>query len=165
MSPEQLIEDNIRFVYFILHTYYPNLVKDEDIIQVGMLGLCNAANSFDESKSKFSSYASFCIRNEINQELRRRKKHYNTLSLDYEYSDEWGESSTFGDLQIGESDVPFVDVDGFYNLLDPVEKEIYRLRQNGDSVVSVAETLGCSREAIYQRIRQMKAKWRTVNGD
>lgn len=165
MSPQQLVEENMRLVYFVVHRYYTHLAKDEDIVQVGMLALCNAANNFDESKSQFANYAICCIRNAINLELRKRRKHYNMLSLEYDVVDENGEPDNFGNFLVGEEDVLYLDLDGFYNQLDPVEKEIYRLRQEGMSVIDIASEFGCSRDAIYQRMRKMKSKWRTTNGD
>ena len=65
----------MRLVHFVLNKYYPGYTKDEDIIQCGMVGLVGAANTFDESKGTFSTYAVRCVMNQINTELRNRKKY------------------------------------------------------------------------------------------
>ena len=79
---DDLIIRNIPFVYHILHKYYPTYVKDEDIIQCGMLGLVKASQHYDESKGKFSTYAGVIIRREIYKEIKRREKDKNTISYE-----------------------------------------------------------------------------------
>ena len=156
-----LIEDNMNLVYFLVSRYYPTFTQDEDIIQSGMVGLCRAADTWDESKSMFSTYASKCILNEILQEFKRRKRHYNTVSLDQDVTDD----STLSEFLIGDEDIDFVDFDGFYNQLNPREKEIVKLQHAGVSVKEIAEKFDCSQECVYKHIRLMKTKWREFNGD
>lgn len=79
---EQLILNNIPLVYHIVHTYYPTFAKNEDVIQSGMLGLTKAANKYDESKGKFSTYACVAIRNEINNELKIHMNDSRNVSLE-----------------------------------------------------------------------------------
>lgn len=62
----KLVEDNINLVHWVMHncfkSYYPGSYDYEDLSQQGMLMLCRAAKSFDESKGlKFSTYASHFI--------------------------------------------------------------------------------------------------------
>ena len=79
---KQFIEENMNLVYFLIQKYYPAFIHDSDIIQCGMVGLCEAANRFDESKSKFSNYAKNRILGAIKDELRRRNKYSCEISLD-----------------------------------------------------------------------------------
>lgn len=72
----------MQLVYYLVHKYYPTYAKDEDIIQSGMLGLVKAANNYDDSKSKFSTYAGVVICREIAQELKNREKEKQTISLE-----------------------------------------------------------------------------------
>lgn len=152
-------------VYFILHKYYPTFATDEDIVQAGMTGLCHAANTYDEAKSKFSTYASHCIRNEINMEFRSRKKHRNQLSLDFDITGDDGERGTFGDYCMGDEDVEYLDFDGFYEGLNQGEKEFFELCQSGLTVTEIADKLNCSKELVYQHLRKIKRVWRATNGD
>ena len=165
MTNYQLVEENMDLVYFIIHKYYPTFATDEDIIQAGMIGLCHAVNTYDENKSKFSTYASNCIRNEINMEFRSRKKHRNQLSLDFDVTGEDGERGTFGDYCVGEEDIEYVDFDGFYECLNQSEKEMFEWCRSGLTVTEIAENLGCSKEVVYQQLRRIKRMWRETNGD
>lgn len=162
---QQLVEDNVNLVYSIVHTHYPTFAKDEDIIQAGMLGLCVAAENYDESKSKFSTYAYKCIRNFINKEFATRKKHRNQLSLDYEVSNDDGEPGKLVDYIACEEDINYIDMDGFYDSLTPSEKEFFDLRKSGLTVSEITEKLDCSKELVYQQLRRIKTAWRETNGD
>lgn len=69
-------------MYRVINEHYYKYRKDEDVIQSGMLGLCEAANNYDPEKGKFSTYACVCIRREIARELKRRDKDKFTISLE-----------------------------------------------------------------------------------
>lgn len=80
MTPEQLrlVEDNIPLVGYIVGKHYrnaPQLGEFDDIIQIGSIGLCKAAETYRPDKGfKFSTYAGRCIRNEIKMALRAQKQ-------------------------------------------------------------------------------------------
>lgn len=80
---ERLIIENEALVYHVLkqmHLYS----QLEDYYDVGMIGLCKAAKTFDNSKgSKFSTYACICIRNTILMDIRDQKRQcdYYSVSL------------------------------------------------------------------------------------
>lgn len=165
MNRQQLIEDNMNLVYFVLHKYYPTFVGDEDIVQTGMVALCKAANTWDEEKGAFSTYAVLCIQNGIRHYFRDNKKHKNILSLDYEVRGKDGEPKEFGDLLVGEEDVDYVNVEDVYNNLSSKDKEIFNLRCAGMNNTDIGKYLGCSHQAIQQRVRKIRKIWRKVNGD
>ena len=77
----KFIEKNVSLVYFLINKYYPSFLKDEDIIQCGMIGLCEAAERW-EGKSKFSYYAKPWILSEIKRELQNRNKRSVEVSLE-----------------------------------------------------------------------------------
>ena len=70
---QKFIEDNIGLVYYLVQKYYPHLAKDEDIIQCGTIGLCEAAENW-KKQSKFSYYAKSRILGAIKDELRNRNR-------------------------------------------------------------------------------------------
>ena len=161
----QLVEENMNLVYFVVNQYYPNFRCDQDIVQSGMLGLCKAAATWDESKSKFSTYATKCIRNEINLEFQRRNKHRGLLSLDYEVNTDDGGKTTFGDLQIGDEDVAYVDNDRFCELLTEDEKTVLTIDSMGFSPDEIAESCGWSVQKVWKILRVIQIKWRNFNRD
>ena len=156
MTKQQLIEDNMALVYSLVAREYPTYLHDEDIIQSGMLGLCKAAEKWDETKSKFSTFANICIRSEIQVEFRRRAKHQGVLSLDYEVDND-GERTMFGDFIVGDEDVGYVDLGVDLDALSQKEQLIGELLTNGVSHEDIVSRLGVSKQQIWKTIRKIKA--------
>ena len=156
----KLVEDNIKLVYHIISRDYPTYIKDEDIIQSGMLGLCKAAKYWKE-QGLFSTYAGKCIRQEICQEFIRRKKHAQVISLDTRIGEE---DDTLVDVIVGDSDVQFIDDNGFYRTLTNIEQDIWELKSKGYSTCEIADELDLSVKKTQTIIRKLKLKWKTFNG-
>lgn len=76
-----IITHNLRLVAHIVKKY-PHSLEADDLISVGTIGLIKAVDSFDVEKgTKFSTYASRCIENEILMLIRANKRHKNVISL------------------------------------------------------------------------------------
>lgn len=165
VNVQQMIEDNINLVYYVIHEYYPTFRQDEDVVQAGMVGLCYAANNWLEEKGSFSNYACLCVRSSIIKEFESRNKHKGVLSLDYEYSDSEGDKQTLADTFVGEEDITFIDVDIIRDKLSPKMKEIFDLRVSGWNNVQIAEKLGVSPQFIHKKVRRIRQIWRKVYDD
>lgn len=85
MNDEQqkLVLDNQKLVYHVIkqmHLYH----KLEDYFDVGLIGLCKAAQTFNlENGSKFSTYACICIRNNILMEIRNEKRQCDAYAISF----------------------------------------------------------------------------------
>ena len=154
MKKQQLIEDNMNLVYALVSREYPTYLQDEDIIQCGMLGLCQAADKFDESKGKFSAFAWFCIRNEIIREFKRREKHTGVLSLDYEATGSGGERVPFSDFVVGEEDVSYVD--DCSHQLTPLQAKIMAALKKGMTPQEVAKVVGTTVQNVHFTRRKVR---------
>lgn len=79
----KLVLDNENLIYYVIKKL--GIHKDKDYFyDIGMIGLCKAARSFDsKSDTKFSTYAISCIRNELYIYGRKKgnKQWFNMLSL------------------------------------------------------------------------------------
>lgn len=72
---EELIKHNIRLVIHVANRYRTRFFDEEDISSVGTIGLIKAVRTFQSDKNtKFATYASRCIENEILMLLRQIKK-------------------------------------------------------------------------------------------
>ena len=165
MNRQQLIEENMNLVYFIIRKFYPNLIRDEDIVQLGMVGLCKAANTWDESISKFANYAGRCIGYEISKELKHRKRQINPISLDYPIKDDNGEVISLVEFMVGDKDIDYVNIQPFYDKLNPREQEVFNLLHSGLTPREVATQLGVSRQTAYLYTRRLRTLWRNHYGD
>lgn len=157
VNRNQLIEDNINLVYSVISKHYPGFIKDEDIVQCGMMGLVKAANKWDESKSSFSTYAFTSILNEIRMEFRKRCRQPKTLSLDYEYSSKDGDSTTLADVLVGDLDVDYVDTVPVCNKLKPKELMVFKLLKEGNSGSDIARMIGMTRQNVNKYVRKIRA--------
>lgn len=161
----KLIEDNMGLVYSLVSRYYPTYKEDEDIIQAGMLGLCKAADTWDADKSKFSTYAFACIRNEICNEIRARNKHKDVLSLDsVAITFDNGDIMTLGDTIIDERYSPdnanTVDYDEFYQTLNDKERNLIELFDNGLTHDEIGGIVNAKRSTVSMRRHALRRKWR-----
>ena len=163
-SRKELVENNIKLVYYLIHKHYPTYSRDEDLAQVGMVGLCKAANKWDSSKASFSTYASRIILNEIREELRRRKRAVNTVSL---YSTLGSDEleCTFIDVLPGDDDVDYFSLDEFLDTLsDEKDKEAVDILAYGGNCEDVSKKLGCSKQTVNGRLRRLKRTWEDEYG-
>lgn len=154
MTSQKLVEDNMNLVYWLISKEYSTYIKDEDLIQCGMLGLCIAAEKYDESKGKFSTFAVQGIRNEIRSEFRRRNRHQGVWSLDYEVNGQNGEKTTFGDYVVGDEDVLYIDYCD--EQLSPLQRNIVTLLKQGKSTKEIAETLGTTVQNVQWTKRKIR---------
>ena len=74
-AQNKLIEHNLRLVAHIIKRYYSNTREQEDLISIGTIGLIKAASTFNYEKgTRFATYASKCIENEILMHFRNQRK-------------------------------------------------------------------------------------------
>ena len=71
-----LIVGNLGLVHFVIKKMnISNLNEYDDFYQVGVIGLINAAKTYNDKLNKsFSTYAYICIKNEILRYLKKNEK-------------------------------------------------------------------------------------------
>lgn len=80
---DNLIKHNLRLVAHVAKKYYGNGQENEDLMSIGTIGLIKAVQSFSYDKNtRFSTYASKCIENEILMSFRKNKGAENIVSLE-----------------------------------------------------------------------------------
>lgn len=62
---KKLVEENIGLVRYSIKKYIKSAVGDDDVYQIGCIGLIKAAKNYDASRSLFATYAAKCIVSEI----------------------------------------------------------------------------------------------------
>ena len=104
---EKLISHNLRLVAHITKKYYCDRDERDDLVSIGTVGLIKAVASFKSDKNtRFSTYASRCIENEVLMYFRsiRREKPIvffgDTLDTDGD-----GDSLTIGDVLSDSGDI------------------------------------------------------------
>lgn len=79
---QKLILHNLRLVSHIVRKYYSTSKNQEDLVSIGTIGLIKAVDTYNSSNgTRFATYASKCIQNEILMSFRSQKKHSSEISI------------------------------------------------------------------------------------
>lgn len=99
-SWEKLVIGNTKLAYKIANAYYCKQLDREELFGFSLIGLVRAAQTFDHtSGNKFSTYASYVIKNELNVDIRQNQRHViETVSLNNEIESDNGELVELVDL-------------------------------------------------------------------
>ena len=77
-----LILHNLRLVSHIVRKYYASSKNQEDLVSIGTIGLVKAVDTYNiDNGTRFATYASKCIQNEILMSFRSEKKHSSEISI------------------------------------------------------------------------------------
>tara|TARA_R100001163_G_C5067830_1_gene207270 strand:+ start:3135 stop:3632 length:498 start_codon:yes stop_codon:yes gene_type:complete len=71
---EHLVQENYGLVVSQALYFLSEGHSLDDMIQAGLIGLLKAIRTYDEEKSKFSTYASVCVKNQILKLKTKNKK-------------------------------------------------------------------------------------------
>lgn len=171
---EKLILHNLRLVSHIVKKYYSTAKNQEDLISIGTLGLVKAVDSFKFSNgTRFATYASKCIQNEILMHFRSQKKHSLEVSLnDVIDVDRDGNPLTYLDVVASEDSLEYdvikkCTVEKIIRItnkaLEPRERQIIYMRfgLNGRKPMTqkqIASVLGISRSYVSRIEKSAIAK-------
>lgn len=164
---EELYTQNETLVYFTISKYYPGYLGDEDLVQECKIGLWRAVTSYDETKSKFSTFACKCILNSIRMYFRGSKNKVETVSLDQPASSSDDVDVTLQDLVVDDSSEYRIDSVVHKHLIAEIRDRlstadsamlvpVFDLWLQGCTCTQIGERLGVS----SQRANQLQTKIR-----
>ena len=159
---DQMIADNEKLVMYTISRFFPTFLYDDDIRQLGYIGLWKACEKYDASlNTKFSPYAVKAIRGEIIKYLRslqmqmRCPKGPNMALSEPMYD---GYECLEDHISAGALD--WIDTEGFYNALTDRQKLIVRRRIIDKALYrEIADEIGISRERVRQEVVRIKQKF------
>ena len=157
-NPSDLIKRNTKLVYYIISHEYPTYLHDDDMVQAGMLGLCEAANRWDETKSAFGTFAGNWIRGEIKKEFVRRKKNKGVWSTDRMMGGDDDDGTTLEELLGREDDTTYLNIEDFRDTLPPHEQMVFDLRNEGLNTEEIATKTGRNIQTIQRITRNIRRK-------
>ena len=162
-----LVEENIALAKYIAGKYENTGVEYDDLFGLAQFGLFKAAKTWDESKSKFSTYSAKCMNNEILMYLRKVKDKYTDSLDDVAFSGDPLSSTTGYDITPSNTNVEgevlfqsYMDkVDYFIKSLPDREAYIfinyYGINGLEMSQREIAEYLGISQSYISRLVKEM----------
>jgi len=139
----QLVRDNYGLVVSqALSFLSDNKSSLDDYIQAGLIGLLKAIRNYDKDKSKFSTFASVCVRNEMLNLKRKSKKDLVLFNDD-----------------ILQGNHPEVIVSSFFEYIpDSIGEEerfIIKLKLMNHTNSEIAEHLSCSKSTVTNRFKKI----------
>jgi len=173
LSPEEVekyVLDNQKLVHYLIKKLDVAPSDYDDIVQIGMMGLTKAAQTFNRSKNiKFSTYASRCINNEILMYYRKENKRAGDRSLDEPINpDSDGEEISLGSTiaspgslfveEIENREIFLLTMNIILNLLNSRQRLIILYRMSGDKQETIAKKLDLSRSYVSRVESQTKEK-------
>lgn len=133
---------------------------DEDMFQIGSIGLLKAIDSFDASKGCFSTYAFRVVRNELLMEFRKSKRSVNAaFSLDDNVDIGNGESVSYAEMIADRKDYEENTVNSMlaqqiFDKLSSREQRIFIMFfVEGKTQQEISEALGISQSYISRIIK------------
>ena len=136
---DKLISHNLRLVAHIIKKYYNSGSDQDDLISIGTVGLIKGVSTFDYKKgTRFATYASRCVENEILMHFRAGKKSANDIHFSEPIdTDKDGNSLTLMDIIADDEDIDervelMLDSQQLYKVINSAlsgrEREIIVLR-------------------------------------
>ena len=162
---EQAILANQELVRCVIKSLGLNAF-DEDLFQIGCVGLIKAVDSFDFEKNiKFSTYAAKVIRNEILMTL--RKKHINAQSLDELFTIDGFETSLMDmisdNICMEDELISTMYLEQAFSKLNNNEKKIIYLHFiKGTKQHELAKMMGFTQSYISKMISEIIKKMRRI---
>lgn len=160
MNDEQrkLVEDNIGLVGKTISKYYKQHLGDEDIYQIGCIGLIKAVMNYGKPDVAFSTYAVYTIRNALYQHFQeigrvKRKSNINTQSI-YEkvkgtYDIEFYEAITNG-VDFTDKTLLRISLQSAFKQLDERNQKILMLYIQGYTFREMSSQMDITHQRISQ---------------
>ena len=121
----------------------------EDIIQVALMSMLKAHRKHDPSRSVFSTFATFCIRNDLIKFIKKQNK-----NRDIALSDFLGSFTTYDKTAIDEVLPDDLDIE---------EQAIFYYKRSNYKDMEIRDILDMSKKDYKAKVRSFYNKLRAVN--
>lgn len=139
----QPIIDNYHLIVSIALKFstYKKRYDTEDLIQVGAIGLMKALDKYDPSKAKFSTFATWCVRNSILSFLQKESR------LDREIS--YPNKKTAYEFEYDSTSIP---------KLSKIENAIVELKKKKYNNIEISKIMNLSYSKVITIVKSIKKK-------
>lgn len=154
-----LVTAYMPLVLAIARTFHVNGEELKDMVQVGSIGLMNAARTFKvDGDANFKTYASHCIRNIMCDELKRHKNDVHADQLDEMTEADTGEPETM----VIEKESWRRVYDLIYSSIKQNERDVLELYLSGMSYDEIANKLGVSKKKVDNTLFNLRKKIQNI---
>lgn len=163
IEQDDLFEQNIQLIHYIVSRYWYGYLNDEDFMQECYLKCWRSLDKFDQSKSKLSAYWTTIIANTAGMYKRKStaKKRIpeNTISsLDYTYSnlDKNGNPKKLSDYLFQDNQYVLVDLNDLYSRISNMDITIIELWMAGYKQHEISQITQLTQPDISRRIKKIR---------
>lgn len=159
---KELVENNHNLIYTFLQKYHLSIDAYYDLAAIG---LCKAAETFQESKSSFSTYAFTCMFTTVMLEIRKEKQAKtipNTKLVYYEADTINHNNESFSLFEclpakerVEETALSHLYYEEYEKHLKEKEKQVFYLFSLGYKQREIGNKLGCSQSEVSRIKRKM----------
>lgn len=165
---EVMLENNLKLVFYVLIKRFPTYAYNEDIYQIGCIGLWQAVKGYKDSVGAFSSFACACIYNQVAMALRKQRKSndYSFISFD-EPLFEGSDLSVSDSIVDVSSEIEFTNIEysdtkknviKAINRLNSTEQRVLNLSMSGMNQGDIAKIMSSSQPNISRSLSSARAK-------
>lgn len=163
------MQQNERLIWYTLYKYYPQYLKDEDMVQELRITLWRCLEQYDETQG--TSFSSYCVQAMVNrirnihrqQTLPSRIPSRLMDSLDAPISVSEDSFTTLKDT-IEAPPESLLEMNYFFTFLDtlkPNHKKVVELLIEGYHQIDIAKIIGCSQPQVSRIRRSIIHKYNT----
>lgn len=156
-----IIADNAKLVGYTVSKYFPQEIGNEDVWQIGLIGLWQAIEAYDEARdTKFETFAITIIKRKIasfiRDKLRLKRNDKDKVVYD-------GEETSYLNIVADRKAKADMDFNTMMNNLwkdfEQQERVIVNLKVKGRNNKEIADTLNISEKTVRRRIKKIKDKF------
>ena len=151
----RFVEQNKNLVHFVIRKWFKLRTEDEDFFQEGLIGLWEAAKSYDKTKGQFSTYAVAIIRNKLSSALRKenciKRREGNVLFISFN-----DDNNIEDEIADNESIEERICVREIWKDLEEQDRTILRQRITLKTVEDIAESLHLSKRTTQRKLKKAK---------
>lgn len=167
---DNLITENHNLIYFCLNKWKMPI---DEFYDVAAIGLCKAAQTYDSTRTKFSTYACTCIYNELKQTLRferacMRVQQEHCISLDNPVSNNPDTDVTVIDMLTTQDSTEVsvlsqLAIQNIFELLDNRDRLIITLRVLGYDQSEIAPYVGIHQASVSRKLAKIRKRLQKLN--
>lgn len=178
---EEIFLKNRNLIFLVLKRK-GLLHEQEELYDIGLIGLTKAINTYDSSKGyKESTYIYQCVSNQINQylymqNLPKRKCPTSIISLDYQFEENDGESyanlvpdpkiNIEEDVIINERNEKLMEaIEKLKPSYQEIIKKYYGIGVIPKNIIKLSEELGISKNAVNEKRKRALKHLRKILGE
>lgn len=161
IEQDELFEQNIQLIHYIVSRYWYGYLNDEDFMQECYLKCWRSLDKFDQSKSKLSAYWTTIIANTAGMYKRKstakRRIPVNIiLSLDYTYDRLDENTKDLSDYLVQDNQYILVDLNDLYSRISNMDITIIELLMAGYKQYEISEITQLTQPNVSRHIKKIR---------